>query len=86
MQLHIPMNQAHTRGMPVRTSPGQTLRDVLADLGRQGPLGLFRLWRERWCYRRDLARLVIVGPYMINDIGLTLDQALAQVDRPFWCQ
>jgi len=47
---------------------------------------LFRLWRERWCYRKDLARLFVVGPYMINDVGLTLDQALAQADRPFWRQ
>jgi len=85
MQLHIPMNQAYARD-PADTSLGQTLRDVLADLSRHGPLGLFRLWRERWSYRKDLARLFIVGPHMLNDIGLTLDQALAQVDRPFWRQ
>ena len=85
MQLHIPMNQAYARD-PADTSLGQTLRDVLADLSRQGPLGLLRLWRERGRYRRDLARLVFVGPHMLNDIGLTLDQALAQVDRPFWRQ
>jgi uncharacterized protein YjiS (DUF1127 family) len=82
--LNVAMNVAYARSKPVETALGQDLSDILEDLGRQGPFGLFRVWRERWRYRKELARLFIVGPYMINDIGLTLDQALAEVDRPFW--
>jgi uncharacterized protein YjiS (DUF1127 family) len=62
------------------------MRIILLDLSREGAFGLFRLWHSRWHYRKELARLLIVGRYMITDIGLTLDQALAEVDRPFWRQ
>ena len=80
----VAMDGALARSKPVETGLGQDLSDILEDLSRRGPLGLFRLWRERWRYRKELARLLIVGRYMINDIGLTLDQALAEIDLPFW--
>jgi uncharacterized protein YjiS (DUF1127 family) len=60
------------------------MRNILLDLSREGPFGLFQLWCKRWHYRRELARLLVVGPYMISDIGLALDQALTEADRPFW--
>lgn len=81
---HVAMNGAYARSKPVEASIGQDLSDILEDLSRHGPFGLFRVWRERWRYRKELARLSIVGPYMINDIGLTFDQALAEIDRRFW--
>ena len=81
---HVAMNGAYARSKPVETSLGHDLSDIVEDLSREGPFGLFRVWRERWQYRKELARLFIVGPYMINDIGLALDRALAEFDRPFW--
>jgi uncharacterized protein YjiS (DUF1127 family) len=78
------MNGAHGRSKPVDTTLGHDLRDALDDLSRQGPFGLFRVWRQRRHYRKELVRLFIVGPYLINDIGLTPDQALAEMDQPFW--
>jgi uncharacterized protein YjiS (DUF1127 family) len=72
------------RDKQIEASLGRDMRNILLDLGRAGPLGLFRLWRERWHYRRELTRLLIVGPYMISDIGLTLDQAQEEAARPFW--
>ena len=72
------------RGKQVEASLGQDMRNILLDLSREGPFGLFRLWRQRWHYRKELARLFIVGRYMISDIGLTLEQALAEAGRPFW--
>jgi len=73
------------RGKQVEASLGQDMRNILLGLSREGPpFGLFRLWRERRHYRQNLARLLIIGPYMINDIGLTVDQALAEIDQPFW--
>ena len=72
------------RGKQAEASLGQDIRNILLDLSRKGPFGLFQLWRKRRLYRRELVRLFIVGPYMISDIGLTLDQALAEADRPFW--
>jgi len=71
-------------GKQVEASLGRDMRNILLDLSREGPFGLFQLWRKRRLYRRELVRLLIVGPYMIGDIGLTLDQALAEADRPFW--
>ncbi|HVO03148.1 MAG TPA: hypothetical protein VMT54_13165 [Candidatus Cybelea sp.] len=72
------------RGMQVEASLGQDMRNILLDLRRDGPFRLLRVWRQRWHYRKELARLLIVGPYMISDVGLTLDLALAEAGRPFW--
>ena len=66
------------------SSLGRDLNGILLDLSREGPFGLFRAWCKRWRYRRELARLLIIGPYMISDIGMTHDQAVAEMDRPFW--
>jgi uncharacterized protein YjiS (DUF1127 family) len=41
-------------------------------------------WERRRSYRRDLNRLLHVGEYMIRDIGLTRDDALREIDKPFW--
>jgi hypothetical protein len=36
-----------TRGKQVEASLGQDMRNILLDLRREGPFGLFRLWRQR---------------------------------------
>ena len=72
------------RGKQVEASLGQDMRNILLDLSRERPFGLFQLWRKRRLYRRELVRLLVVGPHMISDIGLTFEQALAEADRPFW--
>jgi len=41
-------------------------------------------WRERQCYRRDLARLSREAPHMIDDIGLTKDEVESELAKPFW--
>ena len=45
---------------------------------------LVRAWRVRHRYRSELWRLLEVGPYMIEDIGLGLADAIAEARRPFW--
>ena len=40
-------------------------------------------WNRCRRFRRDLKRLLKVGPHMIVDIGLTLDEALDQIETPF---
>ncbi|UEM21748.1 DUF1127 domain-containing protein [Skermanella mucosa] len=39
------------------------------------------LWRRRALTRRDLARM---DRHLLSDIGLTEQQALAEVSKPFW--
>lgn len=68
-----------------RDSLAVEARRVFHDLQRDGLAGTFMVWRERIQYRRELRRLALVAPHMIDDIGLTLHQALAEADRPFWC-
>ena len=41
-------------------------------------------WRRRRDYRRDVKRLLRVGPHMIEDIGLTLEQASREIVKPYW--
>ena len=60
---------------PSRPTPVQHIarvRRILAEVKR------------RWVYRKDLKRLLGVGEYMIRDIGLTLEDACREIDKPFW--
>ena len=58
----------------------QTLRAVgIGELRAAIHAGL-----ERYRYRRELRRLLRVGPHMIDDVGLDRDQALHEADKPFW--
>jgi len=41
-------------------------------------------WRRRRRYRAELARLLKVGPHMIDDIGLGLEEARREAAKPFW--
>jgi uncharacterized protein YjiS (DUF1127 family) len=41
-------------------------------------------WQRRRLYRRDLRRLLCVGAYMIDDIGLTLGDAQRESVKSFW--
>ena len=41
-------------------------------------------WIARHRYRSDLMRQLELGNYLVKDIGLTLEQALDEVRKPFW--
>ena len=38
----------------------------------------------RYRYRRELRRLLRVSPHMIEDIGLSREQARREAKKPFW--
>jgi uncharacterized protein YjiS (DUF1127 family) len=48
------------------------------------PLELLSLWRRPRRLRDDLHRLLLVGPHVVEDIGLTPAQALEEASKPFW--
>ncbi|WP_207483188.1 DUF1127 domain-containing protein [Arenibaculum pallidiluteum] len=48
------------------------------------PHGVVGVWAERRRYRRDLLRLLKVGPHMIDDVGLTVGEAEQEAKKPFW--
>jgi uncharacterized protein YjiS (DUF1127 family) len=45
---------------------------------------VLRTWRQRYRYRRDLARLRSSGPHLIEDIGLLREDADREAAKPFW--
>jgi uncharacterized protein YjiS (DUF1127 family) len=45
---------------------------------------VLRVWRRRFRYRRELARLRSSGPHLIEDIGLLQDEADREAAKPFW--
>jgi uncharacterized protein YjiS (DUF1127 family) len=69
---------------PIKNSLAQVIKGVLQDMRRRGPAEVFSVWHVRRHYRRELQRLLAVGPHMIADIGLTLDNAREEMARPFW--
>ena len=55
--------------------------------GLDGPApagGRFDRWRRRIRLRGHLARLHKTNPSLIEDIGLTLDEAEREIRKPFW--
>ena len=65
-------------------------RLVLPFLPARTPLphiaGLRAIWAEwqiRRRYRKDLERLLLVG-HMIEDVGLTLEEAHREIEKPLW--
>lgn len=43
-----------------------------------------RTYLDRSRYRRELRRLLRVSPHMIEDIGLSREQARREAKKPFW--
>lgn len=41
-------------------------------------------WIARRRYRRDLSRQIELGDYLVKDIGLSLEEALHEIRKPFW--
>jgi uncharacterized protein YjiS (DUF1127 family) len=41
-------------------------------------------WIARHRFRHDLSRQLELGNYLVIDIGLTLEQALNEIKKPFW--
>ena len=48
--------------------------------------GMFAAWDERIHFRHDLQRMAADSPHLIADIGLTMQQAEAEIAKPFWQQ
>ena len=68
--------------LDVREPPaGESLPPPRPDL-----FGLFAVWRERACFREDLAVKARDTPYLIGDIGLTMDEVREELAKPFWRQ
>jgi len=41
-------------------------------------------WRRRTRFRRELKRISEVSTHLIDDIGLTRQQAETEIAKPFW--
>jgi uncharacterized protein YjiS (DUF1127 family) len=41
-------------------------------------------WRRRRRFRLHLARLSKDGPTLVEDIGLTMKEVTAEIEKPFW--
>lgn len=51
---------------------------------RPGLFSLFAVWRERASFREELALKTRDMPYLICDIGLTVDEVREELAKPFW--
>jgi uncharacterized protein YjiS (DUF1127 family) len=74
---------AHQKGS-VKNSPPPVIESGSQEKKRQRLAEIFSVWRARRHYRRELRRLLAVGPHMIADIGLTLEQTREEMPRRFW--
>lgn len=49
-----------------------------------GLIRLFMTWTERSRFREELALMARDTPELIDDIGLTMEQANTEITKPFW--
>ncbi|MGO4840322.1 DUF1127 domain-containing protein, partial [Rhizobiaceae sp. 2RAB30] len=45
---------------------------------------IIAIWEERKRFRLDLEGMAKTSPHLIDDIGLTRQQAAAEIAKPFW--
>jgi uncharacterized protein YjiS (DUF1127 family) len=61
------------------------LKGVESSRSKEGKMhNTVTAWIARHRYRRDLVRQLELGNHLIKDIGLTLEQALSEIGKPFW--
>ena len=60
-------------------STGATTLDGPAERGSR-----IDFWRRRLRFRRHMARLLRLDAGLIEDMGLTLQEAQQEVAKPFW--
>ena len=51
---------------------------------RPGLISLITAWSDRAYFREQLALMARDTPELIDDIGLTMNEAKAEIAKPFW--
>jgi uncharacterized protein YjiS (DUF1127 family) len=64
-----------------RAHASSEILDRVVWRGMGGGLALIAVWHERFCARRDLARM---SDHLLKDIGLTPGDAADEIAKPFW--
>ena len=71
--------RAALKGMP-KSLAGVPLRHIsLANLR-----SMVATWDKRIRFRAELARMLKDNPYLVDDVGLTMPQAEAEILKLFW--
>lgn len=68
-----------TAQRPLHTRAARSFGSDIRALG-----DLLESWRSRRAFREELRRLLAVGSYMAEDIGLTEEEARRESAKPFW--
>ncbi len=60
--------------------------ELLGSVGGFAPHAceILKIWLRRHRYRRELRRLLILGPHLVEDIGLMPVHARREAAKPFW--
>ncbi|MGD1877035.1 MAG: hypothetical protein ACFB13_05990 [Kiloniellaceae bacterium] len=67
---------------PCQAAPADTAPQPLRLLGGLKATGA--AWLKRRALRRELKRLLRIGPHMVADVGLSPEAARREADKPFW--
>ena len=73
----MPRSLIHTHAITTQLKfPLGALRNRLGEV--------FLEWRQRRRYRTELCRLLTMGPELIADLGMTVEEAEMAAGLPFW--
>jgi len=59
------------------------LKSLYADVSAR-LLHVLQVWEGRYRQRVELRRLMLMGPELIADIGMTMQEAEIEAGLPFW--
>ena len=76
------MAVAHAPADPCQAAPADTAPERLRLLAGLKATGA--AWLKRRALRRELKRLLRIGPHMVADVGLSPEVAHREADKPFW--
>lgn len=72
------------RALPRGTDPSVFEKTAKATNSRWSLRRQCVIWRKRLKRRRDLRALVFASDSVLEDAGLTREELMAELDRPFW--
>ena len=78
------LRAALTNSLPERHTLGCVVVHLIREVRRIGLRRTLEVWHQRGEFRRDIRRLLQAGPHLIDDIGLSEEEARAEIGTPVW--
>jgi uncharacterized protein YjiS (DUF1127 family) len=80
------MNTTSTYAQATQSFVARSASTGIPGISLLQQIPLIAEWKRRIFYRKDLGRLLDIGPHLVRDIGLGIDEALHEISKPFYIE